>query len=115
MTADQKMEIRLYLEELVVDLTRRSRQKNLAVDNCADDNEYASNLSQHHLDLALHSREARRLSDAQAALCRIDSPDFGLCEECGERIAPARLKANPMTCLCVHCQEAMEAFLPRCA
>lgn len=115
MTTDQKMEIRMYLQELVLDLKQRAGSKTLAVDTCADDNEYASNLSQHHLELALHRREARRLADAEAALERIESEDFGVCEECGERIATARLKANPMTCLCVHCQETLETTLPRCA
>jgi DnaK suppressor protein len=40
------------------------------------------------------------------AVSKLDeAPDeFGLCEECGEELLPARLKAMPYVELCVECQ-----------
>lgn len=42
------------------------------------------------------------------ALTRIDGGTFGCCEECGEDIELSRLKARPMTNMCIHCKEEEE-------
>ena len=42
------------------------------------------------------------------ALTRIDDEEFGLCEECGEPIAFARLCLDPCHCLCIGCAELRE-------
>jgi DnaK suppressor protein len=47
------------------------------------------------------------LSSLERALAHIDDPDFGLCCECEEPIAPARLMALPETELCIRCAEKM--------
>ena len=39
----------------------------------------------------------------QAALTRIGSDDYGWCEDCGEAIAPARLRLDPTARLCIAC------------
>jgi len=36
-----------------------------------------------------------------------------VCEECGEAIAPARLRAMPEVTTCVRCQDRLERMLPR--
>lgn len=47
-----------------------------------------------------------RLMKLEVALKRVDEdPDFGICIDCGDPIAPARLKAMPETELCVECAE----------
>lgn len=46
-----------------------------------------------------------RLSRLQRALVAVDSPDFGLCDECGEEIPLPRLLAMPEARLCVDCAE----------
>jgi DnaK suppressor protein len=38
-----------------------------------------------------------------AALRRIDESEFGYCEDCGDVIAEARLKANPAMMRCISC------------
>lgn len=48
---------------------------------------------------------ANRLAEA---LERLRSGDYGLCEVCGEPIAPARLRAIPEVTTCVACQDAAE-------
>ncbi|WP_243368334.1 TraR/DksA family transcriptional regulator [Fundidesulfovibrio soli] len=58
--------------------------------------------------LLMRERDRQTLAGIQEALARLESGEYGLCEECGEDIAPARLKAQPMATLCVHCQGRRE-------
>lgn len=46
-----------------------------------------------------------RLVGLRRVLACIDSPEFGLCEECGEEIGAKRLMAMPETRFCVRCAE----------
>ena len=48
-----------------------------------------------------------------ATLQRIADGTYGRCEECDERIPPARLKAVPTATLCVRCQTAAESRTAR--
>jgi DnaK suppressor protein len=48
---------------------------------------------------------ANRLAEA---LERLRSGEYGVCEACGEPIAPARLRAIPEVMTCVTCQDAEE-------
>lgn len=50
----------------------------------------------------------RVLHKVEAALARIDSGLYGLCETCGEPIPAPRLKAIPWTSHCIDCQERAE-------
>ena len=47
----------------------------------------------------------------EAALGRIESGEYGRCEECDEPIVLRRLKALPWATRCVACQEESEAAL----
>ena len=42
------------------------------------------------------------------ALDRLDSGGYGVCVECNEAIAPARLRAMPEVTTCVRCQDRLE-------
>lgn len=84
-----------------------------AVIACPDENEQASRLAELTLDVALRGRLARQLAAVESALHRIATGGFGRCEECGDEIGEARLKANPTTTLCIHCQEDREAEAAR--
>lgn len=39
----------------------------------------------------------------QATLSRLDDPEFGHCEECGDEIAMGRLELNPANRRCINC------------
>ena len=47
--------------------------------------------------------ERRRLNEA---LARIDTGEFGFCEDCGETIAKGRLQLDPAATRCVECASA---------
>jgi len=61
-------------------------------------------------NFALLMRERDRLTVAEIreALSRLEAGEYGVCEDCGDDIAEARLKAQPMATLCVHCKSRRE-------
>jgi DnaK suppressor protein len=58
--------------------------------------------------LSLMENEEGTLDAIEAALERIDSGAYGLCEECGVKIPKARLLAIPYAPFCVKCAEHHE-------
>lgn len=50
----------------------------------------------------IHNEEAI-LADVQGALERIEDGTYGVCDECGAKIAEARLEALPYTPYCIAC------------
>ena len=60
------------------------------------------------LDLLLQEREQTRLEGIEIALTRIESDDFGYCDECGEEISKKRLLAFPLAQTCINCQSNIE-------
>jgi DnaK suppressor protein len=50
--------------------------------------------------------EVELLRDLEAALRRLDAGNFGICQSCGEAIAPKRLAAVPWARFCIPCQES---------
>ena len=49
-----------------------------------------------------------RLKQVEAALLRFERDEYGLCLECGDGVAFARLKARPEALLCIDCQSSRE-------
>jgi DnaK suppressor protein len=59
--------------------------------------------------LRIRDRERRLIRKIQAAVQRIEDGTYGICEECGDEISIARLKARPVTRLCINCKARQEA------
>ena len=53
-------------------------------------------------------RRRQKLIQIEAALRRIEENNYGICQECGEDIATARLEADPTVLLCIECASARE-------
>jgi DnaK suppressor protein len=64
------------------------------------------------LTVAVHGIEAdwKRRRQIQAALDRVRSGRYGVCDSCEETIAKARLMALPWAVRCVDCQARHERF-----
>jgi RNA polymerase-binding protein DksA len=60
------------------------------------------------LNLAEVDRDADELRRIDGALARLSEGSYGLCEDCGQRIPEARLRAEPTALRCVKCQEVYE-------
>ncbi len=58
--------------------------------------------------LRIRDRERKLILKIKEALARIDDGTFGICEECGEEISEERLKARPVTTLCIECKTKAE-------
>jgi RNA polymerase-binding protein DksA len=54
------------------------------------------------------SAEGRMLMEVDAALRRLYSGEYGVCENCGNPIARARLEVMPHARLCISCKEKEE-------
>lgn len=74
----------------------------------ADPADRATAESDRAFTLRLRDRERRLIRKIQAALKRIEDGTYGICEECGEEISLARLKARPVTRLCINCKARQE-------
>jgi RNA polymerase-binding transcription factor DksA len=57
------------------------------------------------MNAALLVNEQYIVTEARAALDRVDAGQFGICETCGAKIPSARLDAIPFTRYCVKCAE----------
>ncbi len=59
--------------------------------------------------LRLRERDRNLLKKVEEAIDRIKTDTFGICEACGGAISVKRLKARPVTTLCIACKTAQEA------
>ncbi|MDF1561569.1 MAG: RNA polymerase-binding protein DksA [Deltaproteobacteria bacterium] len=74
----------------------------------ADPGDRAATETNRNFTLRLRDRDRRLISKIEDALRRIDDGEFGICDECGEQISEARLRARPVTTLCISCKEEAE-------
>ena len=83
-------------EPLTVTLDTNTRQGDLA-DQATGNNEV-------HIQLKLKQTDAKILQAIEEALERILRGTNGICRDCGEPIAEARLQAIPWTRVCITCK-----------
>src|SRR6059036_2284516 len=57
-----------------------------------------------HVRLALKQTDSKLLRAIEEAIHRIDQGTYGICLECENEIAPARLEAVPWTRVCIDCK-----------
>ena len=85
------------IKPLQASMENNTRQGDMA-DQASGNNEV-------HIQLKLKQTDAKILRNIEEALVRIDKGTYGVCRECGERIAEARLNAIPWARLCIKCKE----------
>ena len=69
----------------------------------------ASGNNEVHIQLKLKQTDAKILQAIDEALVRIEKGTYGICRDCGEPIAEARLNAIPWSRLCITCKEKQGA------
>ena len=62
------------------------------------------------VELRTRNRYLKLIAKIDDALRRIDTGDYGFCEETGDPIGLKRLEARPVATLCVEAQERHERF-----
>lgn len=55
--------------------------------------------------LAVEKRVKTNLAEIEHALHKFEEGTYGMCDSCGQPIAPERLEALPQASLCVKCKE----------
>ena len=73
-----------------------------------DPTDRASLESDRNFLLRIRDRERKLIVKIKEALERIESGTFGICEVCGDEISEERLKARPVTTLCIDCKTEEE-------
>jgi DnaK suppressor protein len=102
---------RLKLETLKDDLLKNASEttehlrENILVPDPAD---RATIEEEHALELRTRDRERKLLKKVEQALARIESGEYGWCEETGEPIGLSRLIARPTANLSLEAQERRE-------
>jgi len=76
--------------------------------NFPDPTDRASLESDRNFELRIRDRERRLIGKIREALDRIEAGEFGECEDCGDQIGDARLRARPVTTLCIECKTEQE-------
>jgi len=77
-------------------------------ENFPDPTDRASMESNRNSVLRIRDRERKLIFKIQEALQRLDDGAYGICEQCGEEIGIERLKARPVTTLCIGCKSDQE-------
>lgn len=76
--------------------------------NFPDPTDRASLESDRNFELRIRDRERKLIGKIREALERIEEGTFGECESCEEEIGFERLKARPVTTLCIDCKTEQE-------
>ncbi len=61
-----------------------------------------------YLTFRIKGREATLIHKIDYALMKMESGTYGVCENCGAPIPYERLKARPVTTMCIECKEHEE-------
>ena len=95
-------------EEIIREM--RGTLEHLQQDNehLADIADRASTETDRALELRTRDRQRKLIAKIDAALKRIDTGEYGYCEETGEPISLKRLEARPIATLSIEAQERHE-------
>ena len=99
-------DLRASLEQERSDLRARLNEMGLGHGELAFDQNFAdsSQVTAERGEVeALAGNLRESLNDVEAALVKLDNGSFGVCEGCGQQIAPDRLEAKPAARLCMEC------------
>ena len=96
------------MEELLSEATKTVTGMTSYEETFADPTDRATLESDRNFTLRIRDRERKLIAKIKEALERIDTGSYGICEMCGEEISEARLKARPVTTLCIDCKIKQE-------
>ena len=96
------------LDELLNEANKTVSGMTVHEENLPDPADRASLESNRNFTLRIRDRERKLIGKIKEALERIDNGTYGICEDCEEQISEARLKARPVTTLCIDCKKRQE-------
>lgn len=96
-------------QELLTEAERTVGGMTDSKENFPDPTDRASLESNRNAMLRIRDRERKLITKIDDALMRMRDGTYGLCDVCGGPIALDRLKARPVTTLCIDCKSDQEA------
>ncbi len=96
------------LESLLQDVGKTVSEMTEENPNFPDPTDRASLESDRNFELRIRDRERMLINKIRQALERIKDGTFGLCESCDDVIGTERLRARPVTTLCIDCKTEQE-------
>ena len=95
---DERVRLEAFLQQVETEEGRNLGYGNHMADDATEAFEQAK-------DLALRQNAEQLLAQVKDALGRFEHGTYGLCEQCGTEIDPARLEALPYATTCLRCQQ----------
>jgi len=96
------------LDELLREAGRTVSEMTDEKTNFPDPTDRASLESDRNFELRIRDRERKLIMKIREAMERLEEGEFGVCESCEEEIGDARLRARPVTTLCIDCKTEQE-------
>ncbi len=96
------------LDELLVEVYGTVNGMTGLSDRFPDPTDRASLESDRNFTLRIRDREGKLIDKINEALDRIENGNYGICEKCEEEISEGRLRARPVTTLCIECKREQE-------
>jgi DnaK suppressor protein len=106
--AEFKNQLNEQLDALLQDVGKTVSEMTEENPNFPDPTDRASLESDRNFELRIRDRERMLINKIRQALQRIEDGTFGLCESCEEKIGLERLRARPVTTLCIDCKTEEE-------
>jgi DnaK suppressor protein len=97
----------------LADIERLRRYLEHEVEIEIDEEEGDPGIFEREKNWALLQALERKLESINHALRTLEKGQYGICERCGQKIDPARLKILPDTTLCVKCKTLLERMSKR--
>lgn len=96
------------LEELLAEANSTVSDMSDLKGNLPDPADRATLEADRNFTLRIRDRERKLIGKIKEALERIENGTYGICESCEEEISEKRLKARPVTTLCIECKKRQE-------
>jgi len=96
------------MKELLASADNTIQKLKITDDKFADPCDRAAVEASKDIELNCRSKEWHLLLDIKETILRIDHGLYGMCDHCGRPISQKRLRAAPMSKLCVECQQKIE-------
>lgn len=96
------------LESLLQEVGKTVSEMTEENPNFPDPTDRASLESERNFELRIRDRERMLINKIRQGLERIKDGTFGHCESCEEMIGVERLRARPVTTLCIECKTEQE-------
>ena len=100
---DLQQQRRSILGEVIEGLAKSNGQEPFP-----DVSDQASAEAEQNFSIRIREREQRLVKKIDEALARMEQNTYGICERCEEEIPFPRLKARPVTTLCINCKTLEE-------